>query len=439
MGSVTNDCLRLIVLVSASVLVARLCLWPLFDGMADGGLVLAPEIQNLKSEIQGGEATEPHPSTEQAERKELARQYSRGWYWFYFINQGYTFLTLFLILWTGFSAQLRRWAERVTSRRWGIILIYSGLFVVLLTVLTFPLDLFAFWRERRYGFATQEVTGWLGDELKELGVTLVLGLPAILVVYAVFKKAPRTWWFWGAGVLIGFVIFTVAVTPVFIAPLFNTFEPLRDPTLRQRILTMAHEQGIPADEVFQVDASRQSRHTNAYVVGLLGTQRIVLYDTLLEKYTPEEVEVVMGHEMGHYVLNHIWKGIGLASLLILIGMWVLYRIVPSLLNRYQHRLGFKELTDVASLPLLALLVSLSAFALDPITNSFSRYQERQADLFGLRAAPHPEAAVSAFEKFEMLDLSEADPPAFIEFWLYSHPSPKHRIEMVEEFLSRPKL
>jgi STE24 endopeptidase len=428
-----------IMLGSASLLIAGLRLWPGFDGMADGGWGVASEIQNLKSEIQDGEATEPPTSTEQAERKELARQYSRGWYWFYFISQSCTFLILFLILWTGFSARLRHWVERLTQRRWMIILIYSGLFIVLLTVLTFPLDLFAFWRERRYGFATQNLTGWLGDELKEVGVALVLGPPAILAVYAVLKKAPRTWWFWGAGVLIGFVIFTVAITPVFIAPLFNTFEPLRDPTLRQRILTMAHEQGIPADEVFQVDASRQSRHTNAYVVGLLGTQRIVLYDTLLENYTPEELEVVMGHEMGHYVLNHIWKGIGLASLLILTGMWVLYRIMPNLINRYQHRLGFRELTDVASLPLLALLVSLSMFALDPITNSFSRYQERQADLFGLRAAPHPAAAVSAFEKFEMLDLSEADPPAFIEFWLYSHPSPKHRIEVAKEFLSRPKL
>jgi len=196
MRSVTNDRLRLIVLVSASVLMAHLCLWPRFDGMADGGLVLASEIQNLKSEIQDGrgeQSTEPHTSTEQAERKELARQYSRGWYWFYFVNQGYTFLMLFLILWTGFSARLRRWAERATPRRWGIILIYSGLFMVLLAVLSFPLDIFAFWREKRYGFATQNVTGWLGDELKELGVALVLGLPAILVVYAVFKKAPRRW------------------------------------------------------------------------------------------------------------------------------------------------------------------------------------------------------------------------------------------------------
>lgn len=432
--SVRSNRWRLIERVGILVVTANLSFWSLVGG----GLVWAAEPQPLSSEAQMDKdqrVPEPHPSEAQAERKRLARQYSRGWYWLYFLSQIYTCVILFLAVWTGFSARLRRWVERVTGRWWGIIWLYSSVLIVLLTVLMFPLELVAFWRERQYGFAAQSLTGWLGDELKELAVALMLGPPAILVVYAVFKRAPRRWWLWGAGVLVGLVIVTVVLTPVFIAPLFNTFEPLRDPELRQRLLTMAREQGIPADDVFQVDASRQSRHTNAYVVGLLGTQRIVLYDTLLEQYTPEEVEVIMGHEMGHYVLHHIWKGIGLAGLLIVTGMWVLSRIVPSLLARYQHRLGFRELADVASLPLFALLASLLAFALNPVANSFSRYQERQADLFALRAAPHPEAAISAFEKFEWLDLSEADPPAFIEFWLYSHPSLKRRVEMVKEFLS----
>jgi STE24 endopeptidase len=433
-----NVKIRWVVLVSLLLVVGS------FDGgwrMADGGLMLSAQVQQPSSEIRNRSAQDP-PSESQPQqirnpqsairhpqdRQQLAKQYSRGWYWFYFINQGYTFLILFLVLWTGFSARLRRWAERVTERRWGIILTYSGLLIILLTLLFFPFDLYAFLREKRYGFATQDFTGWLGDELKELAVALVLGLPAILAMYTVFKQAPRRWWFWGSGVLIGFVIFTVAIAPVFIAPVFNTFEPLRDQALRQRILTLAHKQGIPADEVYQVDASRQSTHTNAYVVGLLGTQRIVLYDTLLENFTPEEVEFVIAHEMGHYRLNHIWKGIGLASLLIVIGMWLLYRIVPKIIHRYQHRFGFTELADVASLPLVALLVSVSSFALDPLSHSVSRYMERQADLFGLQAAPHPEAALSVFKKFETLDLAEVDPPPFIEFWLYSHPSLKHRLE-----------
>ncbi|MBI3950334.1 MAG: M48 family metallopeptidase [Acidobacteria bacterium] len=427
-----RSCVKWSMLVNVSLLIAGLCLWPLLDR----GWALSSEIQNPKSEVQNQERrpAKSSQSAEKADRQQLAKEYSRGWYRFYFISQAYTFLALFLIVWTGLSARLRDLSERVTRRRWRVILIYGGLFIVLLAMLFFPLDVYAFWREKRYGFATQNFTGWLGDQLKGLGVAVALGLPTILAVYTVFKKAPRTWWLWGSGILIGFVIFVVALAPIFIDPLFNTFEPLRDQALRQRILTLAHEHGIPAHGVYQVDASRQSTHTNACVVGLLGTQRVVLYDTLLENFTPAEVEFVVAHEIGHYRLNHIWKGIGLASLLIVIGMWLLHQIVPRMISRYQHRFGFKGLADVASLPLLVLLLSISTFALSPLSNSISRYMEHQADLFGLQAASYPEAAFSVFKKFETLDLSEPDPPPFIEFWLYSHPSLQRRIEAAKEFL-----
>jgi STE24 endopeptidase len=312
---------------------------------------------------------------------------------------------------------------------------YSAFFIVLLTVVNFPLNYYDFLREQRFGFATQDFMGWLGDQLKGLGVGLVLGSLLVLGLYTVFKKAARTWWLWGSAVVIGFVIFTMAIAPVFIAPLFNKFEPLHDQALRQRILGMAHEQGIPADEVYQVDASRQSRHSNAYVAGLLGTQRIVLFDTIIGTFTHEELEFVMGHEMGHYVLNHIWKGIAFLSGLVLIGMWVLYQLIGRLMERYHARFGFGELADIASLPLLVLLLSIYGFLLDPVSNSFSRYLESQADQFGLRIAPRPEAAVTSFQKFETLDLAEADPPAFIEFWLYSHPSVGRRIQAAKDYVA----
>jgi STE24 endopeptidase len=382
----------------------------------------------------GESAKASAPSTDDAKRQQLAKEYSRGNYVLYFVNQGADVLVLLIILMTGFSGRLRKWAERVTQRRWGMILIYSALFIALLAVLDFPLNYYDFLREKRYGFATQNFTGWCGDQLKDLGVTLVLGSLLILALYAVFKKAPRTWWLWGSGVLIGFTIFTLAISPVFIAPLFNKFEPLHDQALRQRILQMAHQQGIPADEVYQMDASRQSRHSDAYVAGLLGTQRIVLFDTIISNFTHEELEFVMGHEMGHYVLNHIWKGIAFFSALILLGMGLLYKFLGKLMERYHTRFGFSQLADVASVPLLLLLLTLYGLVLDPISNGFSRYQESQADRFGLRVAPHPEAAITAFAKFEKLDLAEADPPAFIEFWLYNHPSVGHRIAMAKTYV-----
>lgn len=359
-----------------------------------------------------------------------------GYYWLYVIEQGYTFLILSLILMSGLSASLRQWAQRMSQRRIGLTLIYGGLFISLLAVLRLPLEAYRFWRERQYGFATQDMWSWMGDEGKEFVIVLILGSLVVLAVYTVIRKAPRTWWLWASGVLIGWIIFIMTIAPVFIAPLFNTFRPLEDESLRQRILALAHEYGIPADEVYQVDASRQSRHTNAYVAGVLGTQRIVLYDTLIEHFTPEEVEFIMGHEMGHYVLHHVWKGIVLASALIVIGLWIIFRLAPWLIRRYHRRWKFREISDVASLPLLLLLGSLYAFLLNPVINGFSRHLEHEADLFGLRVAPHPEAAITAFEKFEIIDLSEADPPPFIEFWLYTHPSLHHRIETVKAFLAK---
>lgn len=411
---------------------------------SDGGLLLT----SAKHTRQRGDVVLNQPSqagvpsasagAERDERRQQARQYSRGWYWFYFITQAYLWFLLWLMLRTGWSAQLRRWVSRVIPWRCGVVPMYGAVFILLMNLLLWPFDWFAFWRETQYGFANQSFAEWLSDWFKQLAVIFVLGVPAVWIIYTVFDQAPRRWWLWGSGVLIGWVIIVVAIAPVFIAPLFNAFEPIKDPVLRQRILGLAHQHHIPVDDVLQMDASRQSRHTNAYVIGLWGTQRIVLYDTLLQHFTAEEIEFVMAHEIGHYRLNHIWKGIGLAGLAIVIGLWLLHRVAPRVIERYQTRFGFNQLADVASLPLLLLLVALATFAAAPLINGVSRWMEHHADLFALRAAPHPEAALSVFEKFETLDLSEADPPLLIEFWLYSHPSLKRRIETAEQFLAQPR-
>ncbi|MDW8240028.1 MAG: M48 family metallopeptidase [Acidobacteriota bacterium] len=430
------------------------------DGMNNSSEVLSALVQQARHSSEAGSRSAPATQTKQQgdvafsqsssadvpsasarsereERRRLARQYSRGWYWFYFINQAYVWLVLWLMIWTGWSARVRHWISRLMPWRWGVVPMYAAVFILLMSALLFPFDWFVFWRETRYGFANQSFAEWLSDWFKQLAVMLVFGLPVVWIIYTVFERAPRRWWLWGSGVLIGWVIIVVAIAPVFITPLFNRFEPVKDPALRQRILALAHQHQIPADDVYQMDASRQSHHTNAYVIGLWDTQRIVLYDTLLERFTAEEIEFVMAHEMGHYKLHHIWKGIGLAALAILVGMWFLHRMTPQLIERYQRRFGFNQLADVASLPLLLLLVAMLTFVVAPLTNGISRRMEHQADVFALRVAPHPEAALSVFEKFETLDLSEADPPLLIEFWLYTHPSLKRRIETAKQFLAQP--
>ena len=231
-------------------------------------------------------------------------------------------------------------------------------------------------------------------------------------------------------------IVLIMVAPVFIAPLFNTFTPLADGALKERILTLAHDNGIPAGEVYTVDASRQSSHDNAYVAGLLGTQRIVLYDTLLAAYPPEEIEFVMGHEMGHYVLNHVWKGTAFAAIIIVTAFFVLDRILGRTVTALAPKLGYASLSSIAAVPLFLLFVAALLFLIQPVASGVSRHFERQADAFALKSLDargvDRAVGVRSFQRMAGRNLSDPDPPAWIEWWLYSHPSIGRRIRACAE-------
>jgi STE24 endopeptidase len=361
------------------------------------------------------------------------KAYSHGRYALYFVNVFWGMLVLYLLLTTGLSARLRELAAGVSHRNSIVVFLYTLAFVLFTSVVSFPLDFYGgYIREKRYGFAHQTPLGWMGDWAKALAVGIVFGGIFAVVVYAVIRKFPRGYWLGASAAAILFVVFTMAVFPVFIAPLFNKFKPLQPGPLKQRLLEMAHAQRIPAREVFEVDASRQSGHTNAYVAGFLGTQRIVLYDTILKTDTPGEIFAVMGHEMGHYVLNHLWKGIALISLSILFGAWLIKTLFAPLAARHPEW-GFREVSDPAGLPLILLILSVYQFVLTPADSGFSRAFEHQADAFSLEVTRDPDSLASAFRKFNTVDLSELDPPPWIEFWLYSHPSLRHRVEFCEQW------
>ncbi len=362
------------------------------------------------------------------------KAYSHGRYALHFVGDAWGFAILLGILSGRRSARMRDWARAMTRRRAGVVFLYVAFFTVATSLLSLPLELYEdYFREKRYGFAHQTLAGWMGDWGKGLGLGILFGGIFAVAVYAVIRKFPRGYWLGVSAVAVVFVVFSMAVFPVFIAPLFNKFTPLPPSPLKTQLLELAHAQGIAAKDVYEVDASRQSGHTNAYVAGLLGTQRIVIYDTILKTDTPEEILTVMGHEMGHYVLDHIWKGIAFAALLIVTGAWLIKTLFERLANRYGDRWGFHEVSDVAGLPLILLILSVYSFLLTPAVNAFSRRQEHQADAFGLSVTRDPDAMASAFRKFNAIDLSEYDPPPFIEFWLYTHPSLEHRIEFCEEW------
>ncbi|HWC65499.1 MAG TPA: M48 family metallopeptidase, partial [Thermoanaerobaculia bacterium] len=264
-------------------------------------------------------------------------------------------------------------------------------------------------------------------------VGIVLGGLFAVALYAVIRRFPRRWWLIGAAVAMAFTIFAVAVEPVFIAPLFNKFTPLAAGPLKTKLLDLARSQGIDAKDVWEVDASRQSAHTNAYVAGLLGTERIVIYDTLLRTQTPREIVAVMGHEMGHYVLHHLWKGLAFGALLILIGAGLVKTLYPRIATRRGERWAIGGITDPAGLPLVLLIVSAFSFLAAPAANAFSRAEEHEADAFSLDVVRDPDALAAGFAKFNTHDLSEYDPPRIVELWFYTHPSLEHRIEFCERW------
>lgn len=340
-----------------------------------------------------------------------------------------------------FAFGISRWLAGLVARVGGHWLL--GLLAVLgivgaaSSLLTLPLDYYAgFIFPHQYGLSNQTTAAWLHDHFVGMGVGALLGLPVAALIYALLRWRPKTWWAWVTAVSVPLSLFIMLIEPVFVAPLFNKFTPLQDRELRREILAMAHAQGVPANDVFQVDASRQSNAVNAYVNGIGPTQRIVLYDTLLQWFTHEEIKHVMAHEIGHYVLGHIPLGIGLSVVGTLFGALALYGIGGFILRRWGSALGFDSLGHPASYPLLlALGLGLSLLAM-PIASAVSRAMEWQADKFAARIDRNHQAGIAVYYKLARLNIADIDPPRWAQFLFGTHPTIRERIAYLEELERR---
>ena len=284
-----------------------------------------------------------------------------------------------------------------------------------------------FIREHAYGLATQGFGGWLRDQVVGLGVSLVLGGLAMPVLYAVLRRFPRGWPVVGSIVSMLFLVVAVVIAPVFIAPLFNRFTPLEDARIRDPILRLAHANGIATDRVYVQDASRQTTRISAYVSGLLGTERIVLNDNLLRRGTLPEIEAVMGHEMGHYVLGHAYQFLVFFTIVVLAGFAILRRVFAWAVERWGMRWGVRGIDDPAGLPLLSLILSVYLTALTPVLNAEIRTAEAAADAFGLNAARQPDGFATIALK--LAEYRKLDPGPLEELLLFDHPSGRSRIRM----------
>ncbi len=371
-------------------------------------------------------AVDAYLATVPADKKARSDAYFEGGYWLQLWDFLLSSAIAIFLLRTRLSARMRDWAQRVSSWRGIQDLLYFLQFLVVTAILQFPLSVYeGYIREHKYGLATQTFGPWMRDQLVELALSAVLGGIAVMGLYAIVRRLGKNWWVWGTVASIAFTAVTILIAPVYIAPLFNTFNKLKDPGIKESILSLARANGIPATEVYEVDASRQSTRISAYVAGFLGTERIVLNDNLLKRCSPEEIQSVMGHEMGHYVLHHVYNDLLFFGVLFLVGFAYLNWGMPWSLARWGERWGVKEITDVAALPLAVLLFSIFFFALTPVTNSWIRTQEYEADIFGLNAARQPDGEATV--DLKLGEYRKLDPSPLEEIIFFDHPSGRTRI------------
>lgn len=337
---------------------------------------------------------------------------------------------LAVFLFTGWSQELRSWALGITPNPAGALALYLLALTGLTQALSFPLDLYSgHVLEHQFELSRRSFRVWLQDWLKARSLSFALGLAGTELVYWTLRHYPESWWLLCAS---GFVLFFILLThlaPVLLFPLFFKFEPLPDDDLRQRLLRLSERAGAHVRGVWLWKLSEKSKKANAALVGWGRTRRILLADTLLGKHTPEEVEVILAHELAHHVHNDLWKGMVLQSALTLAGFYAVHRA----LRAWTSPLGFTSLADFANLPLLLLTAAGLSLLVLPAANAYSRARERQADAFALRTTGNREAFIGSMEKLAEQNLSQRQPHPWIEFIFYSHPSIEKRIAFAKSW------
>ncbi len=339
-----------------------------------------------------------------------------------------------LFLFTGFSARIRTWAQAIGRKWFFVVGLYFAIFSVISFLIDLPLTYYqGFVRQHAYGLSNQTLGKWVGDSLIGLAVGIVIGFLFLWVPYLLLKRSPRRWWLYTGLLMIPFLVLMILVQPVWIDPLFNKFGPMKNKALEANILALAERSGIEGGRVYEVAKSEDTKVLNAYVTGFGNTKRIVLWDTTIAKLDEQELLFVMGHEMGHYVLGHVWKSILFFAAVIMATLFAIHKTAGWLIGRYQHRFGFSELSDVASLPLILLLFSAYLFVITPGVMAFTRFNEHESDRFGLEILQNNHAAATAFVKLQTENLGVPRPHWLVRLWQASHPTLGERIDFCNAY------
>src|ERR1700731_1860642 len=352
--------------------------------------------------------------------------YFEGGYWLILWDFLLTIFIMGLLLRFRWSARMRNLAERITRFRPLQTALYWIQFVIVASLLNFPLTVYeGYFREHTYGLLNQTFGPWMRDQLVGLAVGVILGAILIVPLFGLVRRLGTSWWVWGATLALLFLALVSLISPVYIAPLFNQYKKLEDPRVKDPILSMARANGIPATDVYEFDASRQSNRVSANVSGFAGTLRISLNDNLLKRCTLPEIATTMGHEMGHYVLNHIYKALVMNGVVIVIGFAFLSWGISFALSRWGERWGVRGTGDIAVLPLAVIVLSIYFFITTPINHTITRPMEFEADMYGLNAARQPDG--EANEDLLLGEYRKMDPGPIEEFVFFDHPSGRTRI------------
>ncbi|MFT4414825.1 M48 family metallopeptidase [Fredinandcohnia humi] len=351
----------------------------------------------------------------------------------YFLSVPFEWLLYTLILVLGVSAKFRDWAK--VSAKFSILqtAIYFFWLSLLVELLSFPFQWVSYKVSKFYNITVQTTNSWMKDFLIDFWVNYALMLLIVGVLFWLIKKSTKRWWFHAWLLSIPFSLFLMFVQPVLIDPLYNDFFPLTNKELETKILELANKADIPADYVYEVNMSEKTNALNAYVTGIGSNSRIVLWDTTLERLDENEILFIMAHEMGHYVMKHIYIGIAGYLLLTLIGLFLISKLMNMIVKRWGKLCKVSSIQDIAVLPLFFLLISVLSFASDPISNAVSRHQEKDADIYALEMTEDNKAAVSSFQELSRAGLSQVNPPFLVKLFRYGHPTMLERISYTNEF------
>ena len=390
----------------------------------------------MEMEIEAGQAGQQVEIDQ--ERQVKAKAYARIRRRLSYVNMGIAAVGVCLLLFTGIGGWI---GDRLRSLNWQPVhgwypLQVLGFFVVVILVyevVTAPIGYYGFTLSRRYGLSVMSIRGWLRDVFVGLVLELALGIAGLELVYWLLAAQPDSWWLWVGLVLLFFSVVMANLAPVLLFPLFYKFRPMAEGELTRRLLALAERAHTRVRGVYTFDMSRKSTAANAALMGLGNTRRIVVGDTMLDRYTNEEIEVVLAHELGHHVHSDIWNLILSQSFITLVGLYVV-NVVFHWAVSTQHL--YAGMADVTTIPLLLALAALFGFIVMPLNNGISRYVEYQADEYALQSTGMVEAFKGAMTRLANQNLSEIQPSPVIEFLFYDHPSVGKRLKHADEYVKR---